>query len=189
MRLGVTVLRQHLLEDSSDILELAEAFGQSEALTTRLKHIIGKPGPHLPPFPLQTIHTTHPALPTSLHFSFIMYPPVYRSSHMRDIEPSQCARCFRSNLWSFCLESVFGIRAWQNTNTQSFLLFLRGVCDTDAYVDGPGIVMELIQNADDAGATEVGLMLDMHTYPTERMVGKYKTKTYAVLLPYYVVFP
>ena len=41
MRLGVTILRQHLLEDSSDVVELSEAFGQSEALTTRLKHIIG----------------------------------------------------------------------------------------------------------------------------------------------------
>ena len=38
-------------------------------------------------------------------------------------------------------------------------------------MDGPGIVMELIQNADDAGATEVGLMLDMHTYPTESLIG------------------
>ena len=41
----------------------------------------------------------------------------------------------------------------------------------DAYVDGPGIVMELIQNADDAGATEVSLMLDMHSYPTESLIG------------------
>ena len=32
--------------------------------------------------------------------------------------------------------------------------------------------MELIQNADDAGATEVGLMLDMHTYPTESLIGR-----------------
>lgn len=37
----MTVLRQHLLEESSDAVELSEAFGQSEALTTRLKHIIG----------------------------------------------------------------------------------------------------------------------------------------------------
>lgn len=42
----------------------------------------------------------------------------------------------------------------------------------DAYVDGPGIVMELIQNADDAGATQVGLMLDMHTYPAESLIGE-----------------
>ncbi len=41
MRLGVSVLRQHLLEENSDVMELAEAFGQSEALTTRLKHITG----------------------------------------------------------------------------------------------------------------------------------------------------
>lgn len=58
MRLGVTILRQHLLEDSSDVVELSEAFGQSEALTTRLKHIIGWPltfgailSPHFDSFP------------------------------------------------------------------------------------------------------------------------------------------
>ena len=32
--------------------------------------------------------------------------------------------------------------------------------------------MELIQNADDAGATEVGLMLDMQCYPAESLIGK-----------------
>ena len=30
----------------------------------------------------------------------------------------------------------------------------------DAYADGPGVVSELVQNADDAGATEVRLLLD-----------------------------
>ena len=30
----------------------------------------------------------------------------------------------------------------------------------DAYADGPGVISELVQNADDAGATEVRLMLD-----------------------------
>ena len=37
----MTVLRQQLLEESSDIMELSEAFEQSESLTTRLKHVIG----------------------------------------------------------------------------------------------------------------------------------------------------
>lgn len=41
IRLGVSVLRQHLLEENSDVVELSEAFGQSEALTVRLKHITG----------------------------------------------------------------------------------------------------------------------------------------------------
>lgn len=40
------MLRQQLLEESSDVFELSEAFGQSECLTTRLKHITGTgPGP------------------------------------------------------------------------------------------------------------------------------------------------
>lgn len=43
-RLGVTSLRRQMLAQSADIMQLglssAEAFGQSEALTTRLKHII-----------------------------------------------------------------------------------------------------------------------------------------------------
>jgi len=45
MRLGVSQLRQHLLEENSDVLELSEAFGQSEALTVRLKHITGMTPP------------------------------------------------------------------------------------------------------------------------------------------------
>ena len=32
--------------------------------------------------------------------------------------------------------------------------------------------MELIQNADDAGASEVSLMLDMQSYPTNSLFGK-----------------
>ena len=43
-RLGVTSLRRQMLAQSADVMQLglssAEAFGQSEALTTRLKHII-----------------------------------------------------------------------------------------------------------------------------------------------------
>lgn len=70
MRLGVTVLRQHLLEESSDVVELSEAFGQSEALTTRLKHIIGL-SPILSSgtvhiFKLQQDKETVPAWPLSL---------------------------------------------------------------------------------------------------------------------------
>lgn len=41
MAVGVTVLTQRLWEESSDVLDLSEAYGQSEALTTRLKHITG----------------------------------------------------------------------------------------------------------------------------------------------------
>ena len=40
-----------------------------------------------------------------------------------------------------------------------------------AYADGPGILMELIQNADDAGATTVAFMLDCTSYPTGSLLG------------------
>ena len=45
-------------------------------------------------------------------------------------------------------------------------------CHADAYVDGPGIISELIQNADDAGAKEVALMLDTTTYPSQSILGE-----------------
>jgi sacsin len=42
---------------------------------------------------------------------------------------------------------------------------------TDQYADGPGILSELIQNADDAGATEVSFMLDETQYGTRSVLG------------------
>ncbi|KAK9798935.1 hypothetical protein WJX73_003884 [Symbiochloris irregularis] len=41
----------------------------------------------------------------------------------------------------------------------------------DAYADGPGILLELVQNADDAGATEVAFMLDEESYGTNSILG------------------
>jgi hypothetical protein len=40
-----------------------------------------------------------------------------------------------------------------------------------AYADGPGILMELIQNADDAGAGTVAFLLDYTAYPTNSLLG------------------
>ena len=84
-RLGVRSLRGQTLAESSDYMQLGvhsvEAFGQSEALTTRLRHIISD------------------------------------------------------------------------------------------YADGPGILMELLQNADDAGATEVAFLLDEESYSTSSILG------------------
>jgi len=42
----------------------------------------------------------------------------------------------------------------------------------DAYADGPGVISELIQNADDAGATEVRLMLDMTPRGNNSLLGR-----------------
>eukprot|EP01018_Ginkgo_biloba_P011710 Gb_03748 [translate_table: standard] len=84
-RLGVCSLRRLLLAESSDSMNLglygaAEAFGQHEALTTRLKHIV------------------------------------------------------------------------------------------EMYADGPGILFELVQNADDAGASEVSFLLDKTQYGTSSIL-------------------
>ena len=85
-KLGVRSLRGQTLAESSDYMQLGvhsvEAFGQSEALTTRLKHIISD------------------------------------------------------------------------------------------YAAGPGILMELLQNADDAGASEVAFLLDEESYGTSSILGE-----------------
>eukprot|EP00884_Botryococcus_braunii_P020227 jgi/Botrbrau1/6889/Bobra.67_3s0008.1 len=84
-QIGVASLRSRMVAATADSMQLglhtAEAFGQSESLTTRLKHII------------------------------------------------------------------------------------------DVYADGPGILMELIQNADDAGAREVRFLLDRRTHPANSVLG------------------
>lgn len=84
-RMGVRSLRRMLLAESADSMDLrlhdaAEAFGQHEALTTRLKHIV------------------------------------------------------------------------------------------EMYADGPGILCELVQNADDAGATEVSFLLDRSEFGTSSVL-------------------
>ena len=40
----------------------------------------------------------------------------------------------------------------------------------ESYVDGPGILFELRQNADDAGAKEVAFLLDVSEYPTSSLL-------------------
>ena len=51
--------------------------------------------------------------------------------------------------------------------------------------------MELVQNADDAGASEVALMLDFESYPTDKLLGEqllrlnseaFKTRTAGMFL-------
>lgn len=42
----------------------------------------------------------------------------------------------------------------------------------EAYADGPGVLMELVQNADDAGATTVRFMLDHTSYPSDSVIGE-----------------
>ena len=40
------------------------------------------------------------------------------------------------------------------------------------YADGPGILMELLQNADDAGATQVAFVLDEESYGASSILGE-----------------
>ena len=40
------------------------------------------------------------------------------------------------------------------------------------YADGPGILMELVQNADDAGATQVAFLLDEESYGASSILGE-----------------
>ena len=57
---------------------------------------------------------------------------------------------------------------WQQT--AEILSMVLGTC-RDLYSDGPGVMMELVQNADDAGASEVAFMLDGRSYATDSVIG------------------
>jgi hypothetical protein len=59
------------------------------------------------------------------------------------------------------------------------LVVFRVVCAyscRDAYADGPGVLLELVQNADDAGATEVAFMLDGRSYPADSVLGEHMSE-------------
>lgn len=42
-----------------------------------------------------------------------------------------------------------------------------------AYVEGPGVLCELVQNADDAAATEVSFLLDTRSFGTNSVLSEY----------------
>jgi sacsin len=39
------------------------------------------------------------------------------------------------------------------------------------YPEGPGVLLELVQNADDAGATKAAFLLDMRQHATSSLLG------------------
>ena len=41
----------------------------------------------------------------------------------------------------------------------------------EQYADGPGVLLELVQNADDAGASEISFLLDTQTYASNSVLG------------------
>ena len=47
----------------------------------------------------------------------------------------------------------------------------------EQYADGPGVLLELVQNADDAGASEVSFLLDTKTYASNSVLGAAMVKT------------
>ena len=55
--------------------------------------------------------------------------------------------------------------------TQSEALTTRLKHIIEDYADGPGILLELLQNADDAGAREVAFLLDNTHYGTSSVLG------------------
>lgn len=56
------------------------------------------------------------------------------------------------------------------------LAAIRATCCRDAYADGPGVLLELVQNADDAGATEVAFMLDGRSYSADSVLGEHMSE-------------
>lgn len=194
MRLGVPARRLQILEEGSEILELSEAFEQTEALTTRLRHITGEI--------LKTIdvlagmgHRQHPSKPCAfyrrncliiegtsygqLNAGSKVSPDADRvfsksSDEARSDafcstskEMSEASRCLGPSYQEHSLHSIATEYREQVLSTK--VLFC---CCVDAYVDGPGIIMELIQNADDAGASQVAFMLDNETYPSKSIFGE-----------------
>ena len=41
----------------------------------------------------------------------------------------------------------------------------------EQYADGPGVLLELVQNADDAAASEISFLLDTQTYASNSVLG------------------
>jgi hypothetical protein len=62
-------------------------------------------------------------------------------------------------------------------------------CCRDAYADGPGVLLELVQNADDAGATEVAFMLDGRSYPADSVLGEQMSEQLVVRATAAWIFP
>jgi sacsin len=44
----------------------------------------------------------------------------------------------------------------------------------EQYADGPGVLLELAQNADDAGASEIRFLLDTASYATNSVLGAHR---------------
>lgn len=45
------------------------------------------------------------------------------------------------------------------------------LCCLQDYPEGPGVLLELVQNADDAGATKAAFLLDMRQHGTSSLLG------------------
>ncbi|XMA11556.1 hypothetical protein WAI453_004347 [Rhynchosporium graminicola] len=68
-----------------------------------------------------------------------------------------------------------------NAQKQRLTTALKNICRD--YPAGGTVIRELLQNADDAGATEVKFVLDDRTYPTENLIDP-KLAQFKVLLSF-----
>lgn len=57
---------------------------------------------------------------------------------------------------------------WNNAQYQPLTIVLRNIIQD--YQAGPGILLELCQNADDAGASEIEFVLDREKYPEKDLL-------------------
>jgi hypothetical protein len=55
-----------------------------------------------------------------------------------------------------------------NSKASVFCAFFAPLQD---YPEGPGVLLELVQNADDAGATKAAFLLDMRQHATSSLLG------------------
>ena len=55
----------------------------------------------------------------------------------------------------------------------------------EQYADGPGVLLELVQNADDAGASEISFLLDSKTYASNSVLGKHH---HGHVMPWHALF-
>ena len=53
----------------------------------------------------------------------------------------------------------------------------------EQYADGPGVLLELVQNADDAGATEISFLLDTQNYASNSVLGAVSDSTCVLPAP------
>jgi hypothetical protein len=148
--LGVASRRRLMLAASADCLALGlagaggavEAFGQSEALTTRLRHII------------------------QVRVCVCVLVVLVIGAEGARVGDGSRVQTPRSGLTRGCARPHPADDQRRTHNAR------RLVCKhMQDYPEGPGVLLELVQNADDAGATRVAFLLDARQHGTASLLG------------------